>query len=221
MTRSSADANWVLLIKPVSALWVAWWPPTLPSSSSSPPSSPWSQTASSSYSWRLAKDNTFYKKNLAPFPFLCNLPVIFFWVIPTTMLHHHPLINHVIIRICNLTHIAWWWKSKHSPLSRPAAQHTCFKRGNTLYSIQCISVRSTAAGRMIQRGVFGDKKVTSKRISLLHFTISYDKEMHSRSAHCCTRTVRCKGQEMYKCPVQSMQVHICTKQSMHSVTYTV
>ena len=86
-----------------------------------------------------------------------------------------------------------------------------------MYSIQCISVRSTAAGRMIQRGVFGDKKVTSKRISLLHFTISYDKEMHSRSAHCCTRTVRCKGQEMYKCPVQSMQVHTCTKQTMHSV----
>ena len=128
MTRSSADANWVLLIKPVSALWVAWWPPTLPSSSSSPPSSPWSQTASSSYSWRLAKDHTFYKKNLAPFPFLCNLPVMFFWVIPTTMLHHHPFINHVIIRICNLTHIAWWWKSKHSPLSRPAAQHTCLAR---------------------------------------------------------------------------------------------
>ena len=125
MTRSSADANWVLLIKPVSALWVAWWPPTLflllPIVI---------VIVITIVIIFMAADKRpyFLQKKLAPFPFLCNLPVIFFWVIPTTMLHHHPLINHVIIRICNLTHIAWWWKSKHSPLSRPAAQHTCLAR---------------------------------------------------------------------------------------------
>ena len=124
MTRSSADANRVLLIKPVSALWVAWWPPLFL------PILITMITNTIVIIFMAAGKRPYFlqKKNLAPFPFLCNLPVIFFWVIPTTMLHHHPLINHVIIRICNLTHIAWWWKSKHSPLSRPAAQHTCLAR---------------------------------------------------------------------------------------------